>query len=222
MPSDIPQSAIFHLLGQYHIIGRKDWNPYEQAGYIFRTTRITNISIDVLADELGISKDKAKKSVEIYKFMQDHDDLTPQHWSYWAEYYKSRSIKRLRDEYLNLDDIVVDQVKSGKIVNAIDIRYKLEPLAKTTGKKASKIIKSFINGDNSLDDCFDELQSTGRTGNIYQFLSKFRTKIKDNETKQILDNLSSEEKTQCIFELKRINKELDRIIKKLVETNNQL
>ena len=37
LPKDIPDSAVFSLLGQYHIIGRKDWEPYEQAGYLYRT-----------------------------------------------------------------------------------------------------------------------------------------------------------------------------------------
>ena len=36
LPSDISDKAIFTLLGQYHIIGRKDWSPYEQAGYLYR------------------------------------------------------------------------------------------------------------------------------------------------------------------------------------------
>ena len=37
LPNDIPESAVFALIGQYHIIGRKDWDPYEQAGYLYRT-----------------------------------------------------------------------------------------------------------------------------------------------------------------------------------------
>jgi hypothetical protein len=36
LPSTIEESLIFALLGEYHIIGRKDWAPYEQAGYLYR------------------------------------------------------------------------------------------------------------------------------------------------------------------------------------------
>ena len=41
LPKNISDSAVFTLIGQYHIIGRKDWNPYEQAGYLYRTLKKT-------------------------------------------------------------------------------------------------------------------------------------------------------------------------------------
>jgi len=36
LPSDIGEEDVFALLGQYHIIGRQDWAPYELAGYLYR------------------------------------------------------------------------------------------------------------------------------------------------------------------------------------------
>ncbi len=36
LPKDIPESAVFTLLGQYHIVGKDPWDPYEQAGYLYR------------------------------------------------------------------------------------------------------------------------------------------------------------------------------------------
>jgi len=46
LPHDIDDSAIFTLLGQYHIVGRKDWSPYEQAGYLYRRIKDTKLPIE--------------------------------------------------------------------------------------------------------------------------------------------------------------------------------
>ena len=39
LPPDIEESLVFGLLGQYHIKGRKDWAPFEQAGFLYRQFR---------------------------------------------------------------------------------------------------------------------------------------------------------------------------------------
>ena len=35
LPRDIEEKYIFALLGEYHIVGKKDWAPYEVAGYLY-------------------------------------------------------------------------------------------------------------------------------------------------------------------------------------------
>lgn len=75
LPADIDDSAIFTLLGQYHIIGRKDWDPYEQANYLYRRHTETRLPIEYMAAELGISKQKANTMINVITFMIEHDDL---------------------------------------------------------------------------------------------------------------------------------------------------
>ena len=36
LPEEISENEIFTLLGQYHLVGRKDWNIFEQAAYLYR------------------------------------------------------------------------------------------------------------------------------------------------------------------------------------------
>ena len=36
LPADIDESLIFALLGRYHVNGKKNWAPYEQAGFFYR------------------------------------------------------------------------------------------------------------------------------------------------------------------------------------------
>lgn len=76
------ESAIFTLLGQYHIVGRKDWSPYEQAGYLYRRKKETKLPVDDMAKELGITVGVAKKYIEVYEFMIKQNDLVPEQWSF--------------------------------------------------------------------------------------------------------------------------------------------
>ena len=212
LPNDITDDAIFTLLGQYHIIGRKDWNPFEQAGYIFRRVKSSSISTDDLADELGLKRAEAKSLIEIYSFMIEKDDVLPQHWSYYVEYLKSRSIRKYREIKPELDEIVVNQIKTNRIRSAIDIREKLEPITKIPEKKANKIFEKFIKEEKSLYECFDEAESTGKTSNMYQYLYKFRTKIKDGTTQKSIINVSRDKKPEYIFELKAIKKTIEKLL----------
>ena len=86
LPHEISDKAIFTLLGQYHIIGRKDWNPYEQAGYLYRRVKSTNVDIDIIAKELGLSLPTAKSYYRNYEFMLSKNDLKSSHWSHYDEY----------------------------------------------------------------------------------------------------------------------------------------
>lgn len=36
LPEEITDGDIFTLLGQYHLVGRKDWSVFEQAAYLYR------------------------------------------------------------------------------------------------------------------------------------------------------------------------------------------
>src|SRR5262249_34871434 len=67
LPSDISESLVFALLGQYHIKGRKDWAPYEQAGFLYRRHKKQNVDVQTLARELGQSLKTVKHLIETYQ-----------------------------------------------------------------------------------------------------------------------------------------------------------
>jgi hypothetical protein len=86
LPSDIGDDLIFALLGEYHIIGRKDWQPYEQAGYLYR--RCMNYGVDpaALATEMGLATRTVNQLINTYSFMVNNKDNDVNHWSYYEEY----------------------------------------------------------------------------------------------------------------------------------------
>ena len=85
LPRDIEQSTILTILGQYHIVGRKDWSPFEQAGFLVRGLDATNSKIEDFAKSLGLSTANAKKYIEVFGYMKEQNDLIPSRWSYYEE-----------------------------------------------------------------------------------------------------------------------------------------
>ena len=72
LPEDIDERLIFALLGQYHIKGKKDWAPFEQAGFLYRRSTTHNLESGQLAQEIGLSRRKVEHLIATYQFMLDH------------------------------------------------------------------------------------------------------------------------------------------------------
>lgn len=213
LPASISDMSIFTLLGQYHIIGRKDWSPFEQAGYLYRRIKSSNIPIENVAEELGISKGIANKFIETYSFMVEKNDLRPGNWSYYEEYLKNNAIKKYRQTHANLDDVMAEKIKSGEIAQATDIRNKLGEIAKVDSKYAKKIMSNISNGKINIYEGFEQIEGTGKTGNIYKTLFRFRTKINEHD---FWTSLSCEDLKQINFELIKIRKIIDKFIQKTI------
>ena len=111
LPGNIDEKLVFALLGQYHIKGKKDWAPYEKAGFLYRRHVEHNIPLPTVALDLGVPKGEAEHLIAVYKFMMQHDD-DRDHWSYYDEFLKSNRISKVRKDYAGFDKFVVEQVKT--------------------------------------------------------------------------------------------------------------
>ena len=211
LPADISDSAIFALLGQYHIIGRKDWDPYEQANYLYRRLQQTRLPIEYMADELGISRQKASSMVKVIKFMIAHNDLNKKHWSHYEEYLKNGGIKKYRETDPDLDDIISTRIKEDA-VQATDMR-KLGEIAKVGDKQSKKIMKSISSGEIDLLTGYEELQDAGKLDDVIKKLKQFRKAISDDSFEKQLR--SSQETYQAAqFEIDKIIKRLEKFSEK--------
>jgi len=218
LPADIPDSAVFTLLGQFHIIGRKDWNPYEQAGYLYRTINDSNKTIEILATELGITTSYIKKLIDVYEYMIEHDDNHPSKWSYYEEMLKNRGIKKAFDEVPGLEDKIVSDIKNNNIRMAIDIR-KLGDVSKVNDKLSRKILKDIAMGEEDIYSGYDIVASSGKMDNNFQFITNFRKKIQEDS---YADKLLKDENLNNIeFELKKIDKLVKNMLAKIENNKNQ-
>ena len=218
LPADISDSAIFTLLGQYHIIGRKDWEPFEQAHYLYRRHMETKIPVSHMAKELGIGEKKAEKMIDVIKFMIEHDDLNKRKWSYYEEYLKNNSIKKYRETTPNMDDTMVKAIKTGEIKEASDIR-KLGDVAKVGDKQSKKVMQKIANGDISLYEGYEQVQESGKLDDVVKKLKSFRNLInEDSFEKQIA--ASPEATESALFELKKIIRRLQEVKQKISDSED--
>jgi hypothetical protein len=142
LPADIDEKLVFALLGQYHVKGKKDWVPYEKAGFLYRRHKQQKVALSIIAAELGIHADEAKHLVSVYEFMLRHDDYDRGHWSFYDEYLKSRKIKQARDEYASFDQFIVTQVKTGAIPKAMELRDMLPVIC----VGPAKVLRRYVEG----------------------------------------------------------------------------
>ncbi|MCK9211868.1 MAG: ParB N-terminal domain-containing protein [Ignavibacteriaceae bacterium] len=214
LPHDISNDLVFTLLGEYHIIGRKDWQPYEQAGYLYRRHKLQKVSLEKIQHELGLKKSEMEHLVEVYEFMFTHNDTDINHWSYYEEYLKSRDISRARETHSDFDHSIVCKIKVGEITKAIDIRDKLVPISKST----PKIIKGFISGKIKFEDAYERAYAGGAGNAVFEKLHRFREWLANSSIEEdIIDNGDQLVK-KCIFELGKISKRSDDILNKINKT----
>lgn len=222
LPKDIPDNAIFTLLGQYHIIGRKDWSPYEQAGYLYRRQQLTQLSIDSIAKELGLTAGVARSYFDTYSFMKTHEDMLPEHWSYYDEYLKNRGIKKYRDTHAAIDSAIANQIKVGEIKAAIDIRDVLGKVANLDDQISKKAMKEVIEGKCSIYDAHERVQSSGKLDPAFQVLKKFKTKLLEPTFKAgLIEGSEANYKAVC-YELKKIKSRIDKLYEEFKEKADQI
>lgn len=211
LPQNISDNLVFALLGEYHIIGKKDWAPYEQAGYLYRRYKNHGVEPAVMAAEMGLSKQAIGHLIEVYAFMVQHGDEVVERWSYYDEFLRHNSIKRARREHPKIDGVFVEKVKSGEIPKAVEVREKLTKIATTGGK----VLKAFVTGEGSFESCYDRAIARGADNTWYKRLNKFREQLADPDLKDIFLEMNEAHRKKCVFELKKIKRIVDGVLSKI-------
>lgn len=211
LPADIDDSTIFTLLGQYHIIGRKDWEPFEQAHYLYRRHLQTKVPIAFMAQELGLTKQRAERMIEVIEFMIRYDDLNKRHWSHYEEFLKNAQIKKYRKTSPTIDETIATAVKCEQLREASDMR-KLGEIAKVGDKQSKKIMQKIAEGTIDLYEGYAAIHDSGKLDDAVKKLKAFRELINgDSFLNQIF--LSDETRNQAQFEIKKIIRRLENIYK---------
>ena len=211
LPEEITDGDIFTLLGQYHLVGRKDWSVFEQAAYLHRQKESTGIATDILAKNVGLTKGKVDAYLKVYSFMLEHDDLRPDRWSYYEEYLKNRGINKYRETHPQMDEVFVKQVKTEQIKQAMDVRTVLGEIAKAKDKTSTKIMQDIIQENISIYDGHEKFKATGKASNGYQRIKRFHDLIDDDDFQKSL-LLEATTNKSIAFELKKIQKAVNKLI----------
>lgn len=210
LPEDIAENLVFALLGQYHIIGRQDWQPYEQAGYLYRRVENQKSSETSVANELGLTRARVRNLIAVYRFMVDHEDNNVDRWSYYEEYLKSRPIKKARSDHPNLDERFVTAVKSGEISMAIEVREKVARVA----RGGDRSIRIFLSGTDTLDRAVLSAVDRGVDNVLLSQFKQFRKVVNDRKMLNDLEAMQPEQLNKCLFELGKIDQRLGTILRR--------
>lgn len=199
LPEDIDERLIFALLGQYHIKGKKDWAPFEQAGFLYRRSTTHNLDPAQLAREIGLSKRKVEHLIATYQFMLDHKESDTARWSYYDEYLKSRIIRKARLNQPGFDDLVVEKIKSGEIAKAVDVRNRLPVIC-----SAPKVLKKFAKRAYDFEDAHEQAVDAGGDSAPYRRLATFRQWIAKPEVARTLGRTQGQTRKKIEFELDKL------------------
>lgn len=212
LPADIEDDYIFQLLGQYHIIGRKDWEPFEQAHYLYRRLQQTRYPIEKMADSLGITEQKAKQMILVIEFMIKNNDLNKRRWSYYEEYLKNAALKKYRKENPDIDTTIAKAVKSGQIKEASDIR-KLGEIAKVGDKQSKKLMQAVTTEKKTIYEAYEDMQEAGKLDDVVKKLKNFKEYVNNSSFEKQLET-SPETLNNSLYEIRKIWKRLKKIDEK--------
>ena len=210
LPDDISEELVFALLGEYHIIGRKDWAPYEQAGYLYRRNVMHGVSAQNMASEMGLPVRTVNHLINTYKFMVAHDETSVNRWSYYDEYLKSSIVRKARQETPELDAIVVGKIKRREIPAAVDVRNKLVKLL-DVAKVGPEPTKILVSGDTTFDRAVESAQDRGVDNMWLRRLKRFRGEFQVPEFMADLERMSPEQQEKCLYEVTKIQQSIERI-----------
>lgn len=199
LPQDIDEKLIYALLGQYHVKGKKDWSPYEQAGFLYRRFKIQNEDLPTVSTELGITQKHAKHLINVYEFMAQHGVSETTKWSYYDEYMKNRNIQKARSSYANFDSLIVTKIRTGEIKRAVDVRDELPAIC-----SAPKVLKKFAERRIDFSNAFEEAEDFGADSPALKRLRKFRDWLGSAEAEASLMDSSDEAMKKINFELQKI------------------
>ncbi len=209
----IEDSDVVTLLSSYHIIGRKSWDKFEQAGMFWRLEKDKASKKDILekAASLGLSTKMVSHWIDVYSLMVKENDITPSKWSYYDELLKTREAKHLRESKPETFAKIAKRIANGDIKKAEDVRDKLKKVLKH-GKAP---VEKFANGELSLEESYDCAEAGGVTNNLYNRLNRFRIMISNPGVNTQILGCSDEIKHKTIFELKKIHTHIDHLLEKL-------
>lgn len=201
LPADIPEDSVFALLGQYHIKGKKDWAPYEQAGFLYRRYKQHKIKKTELGKELGLGAKKVGQLIETYEFMLTKEITDVSKWSYFEEYLRSNILKKAREKHQEFDKTFVAAVESGDIPRAIDVREKLQKIA----SGPEKVVSKYAKGEITLEQAMDRVEDSGSADSTVKKVSSFRAWLATSEAQDAIRSSEGSAHQKLAFELDKIH-----------------
>ena len=210
LPDTVTESQVFSLLGEFHIVGKKDWSPFEQAGYLWRRFNKHNVSLDDLKSEVGLSKQRIRHLIHVYGFMLEHNETDQLKWSYYDELFTGKRFDEARELFPNFDEVIVGKIQSGEIKRAVDLRDELPLVA----KGGSKTLKKLMDGRLDFEEAIAEAHARGAGNLSKKRMEDFRKWFGEDERDEDIKSSAGEERNGIKFLLQKIHDRADGLLRK--------
>src|SRR5262249_12398979 len=120
-------------------------------------------------------------------------------WSYYDEYLKSNKIKKARHQHPDMDDIVVESIKSREIPRAMDLRAQLPTVC-----ASPVVLKRYAEGKLTLKEAHDRAVDAGADNVPYKKALAFRKWITSPEIEELLEACTPRVRGKLVLELEKI------------------
>jgi len=211
LPASFEKERIFAFLGQLHIVGKKDWAPFEQAGFLYRRHKREGISEDDIAAQMNLPRADTRNLIKTYDCMLRAGDTDVGKWSYYFEFIKSRKITSIIKKSPEFERFLVDKIKTGEIKKAVDVRESVPKLALAQ----KKLIDKVVSGDVDIYDAVERVEQSGNSDSTYRRLKRFRDWLVLSETSAAIEDTSDDTRKKIRFELKQVAKRTTEQLKRL-------
>ena len=202
---------VFNLLCTFHVNGRKDWNPMEQAGLLYRRQQECMRPIEEIARERGMKAADAKNMVDTYELMKENDDIETSKWSYYEEFRKI--LKYVQQAEFKVPDVsiktsVMNKIKDGTIAESKDLR-KIGKLVRSDDDEAVRVLNDYVNGECDIEDIEDIVATTDKLSNALKQSAKFHQFLANHDIGELL-TMNENGGEELDFNLRRIYKLLNK------------
>lgn len=182
LPDDLPDDKAFSLIGTFHISGRAEWTPFEQAGFLYRHLQKSKKPIKELAKDFGLQPKRAQLYADTYKTMIAHDDNDQSHWSYYFEMLKNKNIIQMNDAHpeMNLINTLCDKIQDGSIEKANKFRD-IGKLAASNTEEAKDAMQAYLDNNESLEMAVAKVSEEEKKKHANKVAKDFFEQLKDKE-----------------------------------------
>jgi hypothetical protein len=211
LPADIDERLVASLLGQWHLRGKKEWPPYEQAGYLYRRHHSQQMSFASLATESGgTTTARVERIIEAYGLMVDQNDARRDRWSYYEEFVKSRKIAKACEKQEGLKERVLKMVKEDHFERAQDLRDMLPIVCEGPPRNLAK----FAAGKVDFEKAYEVAKDAGANNHPFQKVRKFRLWLAEQDVQDALAAVDGQVGEKLDFEIRKLQAQLAALLKK--------